>query len=262
MTLFGNARTGARNIVNNKAVEGDLDAELRSYVEHLVDEKVKAGMSADEARRQATIEVGGFERVKDDVRDERPGMFVENATRDLKHGLRLLKRSPGFATVAILTIALGIGATSAIFSVINAVALKPLPYPAADQLVFLTSQFTGLNFTKFWISAPEYFELRERSKTFQDIAAYRTGAWNVGASTGPERVAVAFVTHNMFSVLGAKMKLGRPFTEEQDKPNAPPTVMLSEALWRRSFGSDPAIVGKQIEVQGRKRTVVGVTAQN
>jgi putative ABC transport system permease protein len=246
------------NLVNNKAVEADLDAELRSYVELLVEKKVKAGMAPDEARRQALIEVGGIEHTKDQVRDERPGMLVENALRDLKHGARLLKRSPGFATVAVLTIALGIGATSAIFSVINAVALKPLPYPASDRLTFITSQFTGLNFMKFWISPPEYFEIKERSRSYSDIAAYRTGAFNVGASTGPERVNAAFTTRNIFDVLGVKMRLGAPWTDEADRPNAPPVVIIGDGLWRRSFGSDPQIVGKQIEVQGRQRTVVAV----
>jgi predicted permease len=259
MSLLGQSRAGVRNLVNGKAVEAELDEELRSYVELLVAQKVKAGMDPAEARRAAMIEVGGVERVKDDVRDERPGMLVETALRDLRHGARLLRRAPGFATTAILTIALGIGATSAIFSVINAVALKPLPYPAGNRLMFLTSQFPTLNFDKFWVSPPEYFELRERSKSYKDIAAYRTGAWNVGASTGPERVPMAFVTANTFDVLGVKPRLGQAFTAEQDMPNGPPVVILSDALWRRNFAADPAIVGKQVEVQGLQRTVVGVT---
>src|SRR5699024_5117507 len=107
--------------------------------------------------------------------------------------------------------------------------------------------FPTLNFDKFWVSPPEYFELRERNKSYKDVAAYRTGAWNVGASTGPERVPTAFVTANMFDVLGVKPRLGQAFTPEQDAPNAPPVVILGDALWRRSFGADPAIVGKQIE---------------
>jgi putative ABC transport system permease protein len=254
MTQF---REGMRNLVHNKAVEADLDAELRSYVQLLVDQKVKAGLSPEEARRQALLEVGGIERTKDDVRDERPGMMLENAMRDMKHGARLLKRAPGFATIAIMTIALGIGATSAIFSVINAVALKPLPYPGSDRLTFITTQFPSLKFDKFWVSPPEYFELRQRTKVYKDIAAYQTTAFNVGAATGPERVPLALVTANMFDVLGVKMKLGAPWTTESDLANAPPVVILGEALWRR-IGADPQIVGKMIEVQGRQRQVVGV----
>jgi putative ABC transport system permease protein len=251
-------RSFVRNIIGHKKVEQDLDAELRSYVELLAAEKMKNGMSPSDAHRAALIEIGGMERVKDDVRDERPGMILENGLRDLRHGLRLLGRSPGFAFIAILTIALGIGATSAIFSVINAVALKPLPYPGADRLVYITSQFPTLHFDKFWISPPEYFELRERSKSYTDIASYRTGAANVSDGTRPERVSTVFVTSNMFDVLGIRPRLGHPFTAAEDLPNADPVVVLGDALWRRTYGGDGAIVGKQVEISGRKRTVVGV----
>ena len=196
--------------------------------------------------------------VNEQVRDERPGMMLENAIRDLRYGLRQLRRSPGFAAIAVITIALGIGATSAIFSVINAVALKPLPYPNSERLVFITSQFTRLNFDKFWVSPPEYLELRERSKSYTDIAAYRTTAVNVAEGTRPERVNAIAVTANMFDVLGIHPRLGTAFTPEQDLPNSEPVVLISDALWQRTLGADPTVVGKQIEVQGRKRRVLGV----
>jgi putative ABC transport system permease protein len=252
-------RSFLRNVTGRKAVEHDLDEELRSYVELLAAENMNTkGMSFSDAHRAALIEVGGIERVKDDVRDERPGMMLENGIRDLRHGVRLLGRSPGFAAIAILTIALGIGATSAIFSVINAVALKPLPYPGADRLVYITSQFPTLHFDKFWISPPEYFELRERSKSYTDIAAYRTSAVNVSDGTHPERVNAVFITANMFDVLGVRPRLGQTFTAAQDLPNSDPVVILGDALWRRTYGGDLGVVGKQIDVQGSKRTVVGV----
>jgi putative ABC transport system permease protein len=185
-------------------------------------------------------------------------MSIENAVRDLRHGVRSLRRTPGFAAIAVITIALGIGATSAIFSVINTVALTPLPYPASDRLVFITSQFPTLGFEKFWVSPPEYFELRERARSYSDIAAYRTGAVNVSESARPERVNAAFVTANMFAVLGVRPRLGAPFTAEQDLPNSEPVAVLGDALWQRAFGADPSIVGKQIDIQGRKTRVVGV----
>ncbi len=258
MSLFSHVRTSVRNVADRSDVERELDAELRSYVDELTAEYIKAGATPDEARRAALIKVGGMEHVKDQVRDERPGMMFENAGRDLRHGVRLLRRSPGFAAIAIVTIALGIGATSAIFSVINTVALKPLPYPAADRLVFITSQFTKLGFDKFWISPPEYLELRERATSYSDIAAYVQSAVNVSEGTRPERANAVYVTANMFDVLGVRPRLGRPFTAEQDLPNSEPVVVLSDAIWRRTFGADQSIVGKQVEIQGRKRTVVGV----
>ncbi|HEY4303640.1 MAG TPA: ABC transporter permease [Gemmatimonadaceae bacterium] len=258
MSWFSRARTAARNLSGPDAVDRDLDEELATYVDLLIIEKVKAGASPDDARRQTLIEIGGLDMVKEQVRDERPGMMLENAQRDLRYGLRQLRRSPVFAAIAILTIALGIGATSAIFSVINAVALKPLPYPNSDRLVFITSQFPKLGFDKFWLSAPEYFELRQRSQSYTDIAAYRETALNVSDGTRPERVAAVGVTANMFDVLGIRPMMGTPFAAELDRPNAEPAVILSNPLWQRLFGGDAAIVGKTIDVQGQKRRVVGV----
>ena len=258
MSLFTHFRSSVRNVAGRSAVEQELDAELESYLDLLTAEYIKAGATPDEARRAALIKVGGVEQVKDRVRDERPGMMFENALRDLRYGLRLLRRSPGFATIAVVTIALGIGATSAIFSVINSVALKPLAYPTSDRLVFITSQFPTLGFTKFWVSPPEYLELRERAKSYSEIAAYLENPVNVSEGSRPERVNAVFVTANMFDVLGVRPRLGTPFTPEQDRPNVEPVVVLSDAIWRRTFGADPSIVGKQVEIQGRKRTVVGV----
>jgi putative ABC transport system permease protein len=260
MSLFSQARSALRNVAGQAGVERELDDELRSYFDLLVAEKIAAGASPDEARRAAMLRIGSLENVKDQVRDQRPGMILENAVRDLRHGVRLVRRSPGFAAIAVVTIALGIGATSAIFSVINTVALKPLPYPAPDRLVFITSQFPTLGFDKFWVSPPEYLELRERSKSYTDIAAYRTAAANISEGTRPERVNAVFVTANMFAVLGVPPRLGRAFTAEQDLPNSEPVAVLSDGLWRRAFGADPAIVGKQVDIQGLKRTVVGVAA--
>jgi predicted permease len=259
MSWLSQARTTARNLRGHDAADRELDEELGAYVDLLIAEKVKAGASIDDARRQTLIDIGGIEMVKEQVRDERPGMMLENAGRDLRYGLRQLRRSPVFAAIAILTIALGIGATSAIFSVINAVALKPLPYPNSDRLVFITSQFPRLGFDKFWLSPPEYFELRERSKSYSDIAAYRETALNVSDGSRPERVNGVAVTANMFDVLGIRPMLGTPFAAELDLPNAEPVVILSNSLWQRLFGGDPAIIGKTVEVQGRKRRVVGVT---
>jgi putative ABC transport system permease protein len=258
MSLLSQLLTSIRNLFGRSTVERELDEELSAYIDLLTTEKVRAGASPRDARRAALMEVGGVARVKDQIRDERPGMLVDNIVRDLRYGVRQLRRSPGFAAIAIVTIALGIGATSAIFSVVNAVALKPLPYPDSDRLVFITSQFPTLGFDKFWVSPPEYFELRERARSYTDIAAYTTSAVNVSDGTRPERVNAVFMTANMFNVLGVRPRLGTPFSAEQDLPNAEPVVVISDGLWRRTFGGDPSIVGKQIDIQGRKQTVVGV----
>jgi putative ABC transport system permease protein len=178
--------------------------------------------------------------------------------RELQQAGRALRRAPGFAVIAILTIGLGIGANSAIFSVVNGVVRKPLGYPQPERLMFITSQFPRLSFDKFWVSPPEYFDYKQHTRAFSDVAAYQTNALNVSDGEQPERVNAVFVTANMFSVLGVRPQRGQVFTPEQDRPNADPVVILSDELWRRTFGADPAIVGRPIDVQGLKRTVVGV----
>ncbi|HEU4565103.1 MAG TPA: ABC transporter permease [Gemmatimonadaceae bacterium] len=258
MSLLARIRSAWRTLFAANELERDLDDELRAYVELLVAEKVRSGMTPDEARRAALREAGGLDQVKEEVRGARAGASVETALRDLRFGLRLLARSPGFAATAVLTIALGIGANSAIFSVINAVALQPLGYPAPERLIFITSQFPTLGFDKFWVSPPEFFELRERSRSFGDIAAYTTGAVNLSDGSRPERVSAVFATSNMLGVLGVRPMLGRPFSDEEDRPNAAPVAVLSSELWRRSFGGDPGIVGRTIEVGGQRTTVVGI----
>ena len=247
-----------RNLFARNAVERDLDQEVRSYVDLLTEEKIKAGMSPDEARRAARLEAGSIEQIKDEVRDVRKGSLLDSSMQDFKYGIRLLRRSPGFTTLAVLTIGLGIGANSAIFSVINGVVRKPLAYPEADKLMFITSQFPTLNFNKFWMSPPEYFDYREHTKAFSHLGAYSTGAMNLSEGDRPERVNAAFVTASMFDVLGVRPLRGTVFTAEQDRPGVDPVVLLSHEIWTRAFAADPSIVGKTAMIQGRQRTILGV----
>jgi predicted permease len=258
--MLSSLRSLWRNLFARAEVERELDEELRAYIDELTAEKMKSGMNAGAARRAALVEAGGVEQIKEEVRDTRKGALVETTLQDLKYGARLLRRAPGFAFIAVLTIALGIGANSAIFSVINAVVLKPLAYPAPGQLMFITSQFPTLGFEKFWVSPPEYFEYREQTRTFADIAAYRTGAVNLSEGDQPERVNAMFATANTFKVLGVSPIRGRAFTAEEDRPNVDPVAVLSHELWTRKLGADPAVVGRRIEINGRKTTVVGIAA--
>ena len=247
-----------RNLFARRSVDRELDAEVQSYIDLLTDEKIRMGMSPDDARRQARLEAGSADHIKEEVKEQRSGAFLETTLQDLRYGLRLLRRSPAFAAIAILTIGLGIGANSAIFSVINGVVRKPLGYPASDRLMFITSQFPTLNFHRFWLSPPEYFEFKERNKSFSHVGAYTTGAMNVSEGDQPERVNTVFLTASMWDVLGVSPVVGRRFTEEHDIPNADPVVVLSHELWTRSFAADPGIVGKRVEIQGAPRTVLGV----
>jgi predicted permease len=186
------------------------------------------------------------------------GESVRDVIQDLRYALRGLARSPGFAILAVLTLALGIGANAAIFSVINSVMLRPLEYPQPDRLLMITSQFPGLGFDRFWVSPPEYFELRERAKSFSEVGAYTTTAVNLSEGDAPERVNAVGATSTLFDALGVTPRLGRTFTEAETLPNADPVVVLSSELWERKFAADPTIIGRAIEVDGARRTVVGV----
>jgi len=183
---------------------------------------------------------------------------MHDVLQDLRYSLRSLARTPGFALLAILTLALGIGANSAIFSVINGVILKPLGYPKPDQLVMITSQFPGLGFDKFWVSPPEYLELRERAKSFSEIGAYRANAVNLSEGDTPERIDAVNATSTLFTSLGIRPYRGRVFTEQEDLPNSEPVAVVSYELWQRAFGADPSLIGKQIDLDGRKTTVLGI----
>jgi predicted permease len=183
---------------------------------------------------------------------------MRDVFQDLRYSIRSLARTPGFALLAILTLALGIGANSAIFSVINGVILKPLGYPEPNQLVMVTSQFPGLGFDKFWISPPEYFELRERAKSFSEIGAYRANAVNLSEGDTPERINAVNVTWTMFKSLGVGAYRGRVFNDREDLPNSDPVALVSYELWQRAFGGDASLVGKPIDLDGRKTTEVGI----
>ncbi|HEX6132476.1 MAG TPA: ABC transporter permease [Longimicrobiales bacterium] len=177
---------------------------------------------------------------------------------DIRYAVRSLARSPGFALVALLTLALGIGANSAIFSVLNGVVLRPLPYDEPDRLVRVASRFPSLGFDKFWISPPEYMELRERTRSLASFGAYRTGMTSVGGGDAPLRVVSAIATADLFETLGVPARVGRPFNAAEDVPGGENVVTLSYELWQSAYGGDPGIVGRNIIVNGRDARVTGV----
>ena len=178
--------------------------------------------------------------------------------QDLVYALRSLRKSPGYAAVTILTLALGIGANTAIFSVVNGVILKPLPYPAPERLVFITSQFPNLGFDQFWVSAPEFVEFAESNRSFQQVGAYRAGAVNLGTPDQPRRVNSALVTSELMPVLGVAPIRGRQFRREDTLPEAEDVAVLSSELWRSAFASDESVVGRTVPIDGAPRRIVGI----
>ena len=178
--------------------------------------------------------------------------------QDLKHSVRSFARTPGFTLLAVLTLALGIGANTAIFSVVNGVILKPLGYPEPDRLVMITSQFPGLGFDEFWMDPPEYIDFKTNNKSFETVGAYTIGAVNIGAGDRPARVTSASVTASMFDALRVAPFRGRGLQADDNMPNTPRVAVLSHELWHRQFGGDESIVGRTVEIQGVDRAIVGI----
>jgi predicted permease len=178
--------------------------------------------------------------------------------QDLRYSLRLLARSPGFTAVAVLTLALGIGANAAIFSVVNAVLLQPLPYRAPARLVSIYSKFTSMGFDHFWISPPEYLELRQMARSFEEVGGYRNQAINVSGRDRPLRVDGTYCTATTLVTLGVPPERGRWFSAAEDVPHGEPVALLGDGLWRRAFGADPHIAGRRVLIEGVNRTIVGV----
>ena len=237
----------------------DLDEEIRTHLNMAIRDRIARGESPAQAEREARREFGNVTTVREVTSDMWSGQSVERLTQDVRWAIRSVVRAPGFAIVAILTLALGIGANTAIFSVVNGVLLEPLPFPKSHELIYITSQFPTLGFDQFPVDAAEYLEFRERNKSFQNVGAYVTGAVNIGADgQQPARVTSAIVTETLLPTLGISPRVGRVFTREETLPNAAPVAILSSELWESTFAGDPGIVGRQIDVDGQKTTVVGV----
>src|SRR5215510_112038 len=234
----------------------DLSDELNGHLESHIADNIRAGLTPGEARRDALLKLGGLAQTAEACRARQHLPFVETTMQDLRYALRMLRKTPGFAAAAVLTLALGIGANTAIFSVLNAVILKPLEYQRPDRLMRLASTFP--NYDEFWISLPEYLEFREWTKAFSSVGAYQTWESNVSAPDRPQRVRSMLATHDLFTTLRINPRLGRAFEEADNRPGAAEVAVLSDGLWRSSFGGDERIVGKAVEIDGVKRTVVGV----
>ncbi len=249
--LLSRARSGARNLLSRSGAERDLDANVRAYADLLADEKVRAGMGVDDARRAALVEVGGIERVKDDVRDVRSGAAIETTMRDLRYAARTLVRKPGFTVVAVIALALGIGATTAIFSVVNGVLLRPLPFDAPDRLVAILHD--GRN----PVAPANYLDWKRQSTAFSSVGAAEY--WS-GTTVGdaPERVQGLRVTSDVLTMTGIRPVVGRVLRPEDDQPSGERPLVLAWGYWQRRFAGAPDVLGKQVIVDGDTYTVVGV----
>jgi len=241
-----------RNLVHKRTSEQDLDEEVRAYAAILEDENVARGLSPEEARRQALIEMGGMEQVKEHVREVKMGALLETVGQDVRYGVRTLARTPGFTVAAVLALALGIGATTAIFSVVDAVLLRPLPYAHPDRLAVVLTRGTGP------VAPANFLDWRREASRFERMGAAEAWGTNLGGDGRPEHVEGVRVTPDIFPLLGVRPQLGRTFGPDEDEAGKAQVVVLGHRLWQRRFGGDASVVGRSITLDGVPHVVVGV----
>jgi predicted permease len=247
-----------RSLFHRRQVEVELDEELAYHLEQKIEEGVAQGLSAQEARYGALRAMDGLEQRKQQCRDLRGVNAVENFFQDLRHGLRMLRNSPGFTTAAVLTLALGIGANTAVFTVVNAVLLRPLGYPEPERMV----NFYIPNPRLEAISIPIFMVWREQTGVLEDFAIYGRASKDPGISLTntdhPETLRASHVSAGFFKLFGASLEVGQTFTNQEDVPHGPKVAVISDGFWRRRFGADRSLVGKTISLGGESYVVVGV----
>ena len=248
-------------LFGREARDRELAEELEAHLQMHVEDNLRAGMSPREARRQALIKLGGVAQTEEEYRRRRGLPLLEDLRQDLRYGARVLARNKGFTAVAVLTLALGIGANTAIFSVVNAVLLRPLPYKDSGRIMRLWRVPSHGGATRLPFSEPEFLEYRGQSRSFEHFAAFATDALNVTGAGEPERVTATWASADFFDVLGVRPLLGRTYSAEEDQLGRHYVVVLSHSLWQRRFGADPALIGRAITLNGRSRTVLGVMPQ-
>ncbi|HEY6970307.1 MAG TPA: ABC transporter permease [Candidatus Angelobacter sp.] len=249
-----------RRLFRKEKTEKQLDSELRFHIEQLTADYVNSGMSRAEAERRAKIEFGGIEGVKEECRESRRVHTIETLLQDIRYGLRIMRRSPGFTAVAILTLTLGIGANTAIFSVVNGVLLSPLPYPHPEQLITLHE--SKPNFQYGSISYPNFRDWQKENRTFSAIALTRGSSFILTGAGEAEQEEAELISADLLPILGVKPQLGRNLLPGEDEIGAAPVVLISAGLWHRKFRSAPDILGKGITLDGKAYNVIGVMPEN
>ena len=236
----------------------ELADEMESHLQMHIEDNLARGMTPAEARRQALIKLGGVEQTKENYRDRRGLPFLDTLLQDIRFAFRMLRKSPGFTAVAVLTLALGIGANTAIFSVVNGVLLKHLPYKDASRLVVIWENNPHHVGVHNVVSPPNFLDWRAQNRVFQDMAYLADTRANLTGGDAPEQVDVQNVSANFFDLLGVKLALGHAFTAANGRQGNDNVTVLSYGLWRDRFASDKAVVGKSIELNGKSNTILGV----
>ncbi len=246
-----------KQIFSRRRLYNDLSEEIRAHLEEKIEELVASGMPRKEATAAARREFGNVTLMEEDSRNVWRWPSIENFLIDVRYGLRMLRKNPGFTAVAVLTLALGIGANTAVFGVMNAVLLRPLPFKQPSRLVMLIEGIPKLGFPKMGFSAPDFAVFERAQKSFESVGAYQNKYFNISGEREPERLMAARISSSVFPMLGAEPMLGRTFTIGEDVPGQN-VVILSYGLWQRRFGADPGIIGRNLQLNRQPYTVIGV----
>jgi predicted permease len=247
-----------RSLFRRNTVEAELDDELRFHFEQQVEKCIRCGMTREEARRQARLSVGGIDQVKEECREERGVQHMENLLQDLRYGWRMLVKKPAFTFVAVLTLALGVGANTAIFSIVNAVLLRSLPYRDPGRLVRIFFNEPGVGLRDVRFSKPELDDLQTRAGVFEDVTPIFEGSENLTGAGQPERVEGVNASFSYFSMLGVIPQIGRLYGPQDFAPGFAPEAVISDGLWRRAYGADPNVLGRTIRIDNDPLTIIGV----
>jgi putative ABC transport system permease protein len=259
MSLWRQLSRGLRVLMHRRAADQDVADEVQHFVDQAAAESVTRGLSPEEARRAARLEVGTMDVVREQIRERGWENVVGSFFTDLRYGLRMLRKSPGFTVVAVLALALGIGANTAMFSVIEAVLLRPLPYSNPNELVRVDStwQRGGIT-TPYSSSPPDFFDWRDQNRSFSSMFAYRIGEYALTGHGEAKRVRAVMATAGIFSTLQAHPALGREFRTEENRKGADHVVVLSYGFWQAEFGGVADAIGRTIQLDSEPYTIVGV----
>jgi putative ABC transport system permease protein len=253
-------RTRLRSLVGSDKADQDLDDELRFHLDQAAAEAEAKGLSPEEARRAARLTLGGVEQRKEECREARGLGFVRTFGRDLRFATRLIRRRPGFSAVAIATLAVGIGANTAAFSIVNGVLLQPLPFPESHRLLMLSSAPAGVAWRGLPVGLFEdtYLAFERSTSLFEDVALFATTPAVATGIGEPSRVTLATVTPELFDVLRVRPALGRGLDGTGGSAQGDPAVIISDAYWRSQFGADPGVVGRTLKLDGRNHQIAGI----
>jgi putative ABC transport system permease protein len=249
-----------RSLFRRRAAEADLDEELRFHAVQQREKYMQAGMTFDEATRRVRLEFGGLDQVKEECREARGISLMETLLQDIRYALRTLRKAPSFTAVAVLTLALGIGANTAIFSIVDGVLLRPLPYRDPARLIALNETTPAVGTVS--VSYPDFLDWHAQSRSFSEMAAVYGVGFNLAGINQPENISGEAVSTNFLSLLGVRPFIGRDFDTSEEKASSAPVVLLSYQLWQAKFAGDHNVVGRIISLDGRGFTIIGVLPQD